>query len=144
IITGDPQITLGLTTAATGTINDPAPGLPTSAVARKSVVKGDMALTFTGTQSAARTAATTINYSFSGTATPGIDFTNTTTSVTIPAGATTATITVPTLIDNLVEPSETVIVTLGIITGDPQITLGLPTAATGTINDPAPGLPTSA
>ena len=87
------------------------------------------ALIYTVTQSAASSTATTINYSFGGTATAGIDFTNTTTSVTIPAGATTATITVPTIIDNLVEGSETVIVTLGLITGDPQITLGLTAAA---------------
>src|SRR5436309_1908077 len=64
----------------------------------------------------------------------GREFTNTTTSVTIPAGATSATITVPTTDDNLVEARETVSVRL-LRTSDPQITLRPTSAATGTIND---------
>src|SRR5206468_3832382 len=97
------------------------------------VVEGG-ALTFPVTMSAPSSTDTTISYSFGGTATGGSDFTNTTASVTIPAGATSATITVPTTDDSLVEPNETVIVTLGTITGDPQISLGA-SAGTGTIND---------
>src|SRR5207249_4223084 len=92
-------------------------------------------LTFTVTLSARSSTATRNSYSFGGTADGGSDFTNTTTSVTIPALATTATITVPTTDDGLVEASETVSVTLGSVMGDPQITLGAATAATGTIND---------
>src|SRR5207244_3368142 len=122
--TGDPQITLGLTTVATGTINDN--GGATVSISGAPTVTEGAALTFTVTQSAASSTATTINYSFGGTATGGSDFTNTTTSVMIPAGATTATITVPTTDDTLVEGSEAVIVTLA-STNNPQITLGLTT-----------------
>src|SRR5439155_14289863 len=103
-------------------------------------------------QTAASSTDTTIAYRFSGTATGGSDFINTTTSVTIPAGATTASIMVPTIIDGLVEPTETVIVTLR-STSNPQIPLSVATAATGTISDnvtppptplPAGSLPSSA
>src|SRR5438093_10349045 len=61
-------------------------------------------------------------------------FTITTTSVTIAAGETTATITVPTTDDGLVEASESLSVTLDSLTGDPDITLGA-TVATGLIDD---------
>src|SRR5207245_1371287 len=91
-------------------------------------------LTFTVTMSAVSSTDTTISYRFGGTATGGSDFTNTTTSVTIPAGATSATITVPSTDDNLVEASETLSVTL-LSTSHPRITLVATTAATGTIND---------
>src|SRR5439155_12572517 len=64
-----------------------------------------------------------------------MDYTNTTTSVTIAAGETTATITVPTSDDGLVEASESLSVSLDSLTGDPQITLGLTTVALGTIDD---------
>src|SRR5439155_568429 len=93
------------------------------------------ALTFTVALSAPSSTDTTLNYSFGGTAGGGSDYTNTTTSVTIPALATTATITVPTTDDGLVEASESVSVTLGSITGDPQITLAVPTPPTAKIND---------
>src|SRR2546425_6647186 len=83
-------------------------------------------LIFTVTMSASSSTDTTISYSFGGTADGATDYSNTTTSVTIAAGETTATITVPTTDDGLVEASETVSVTLGNITGDPQITLGAP------------------
>src|SRR2546422_989860 len=65
-------------------------------------------LIFTVTLSAPSSTDTTISYSFGGTATGGSDYTNTTTSVTIAAGETTATITVPTTDDGLVEDSESV------------------------------------
>src|SRR5439155_877391 len=131
-IAGDPQITLGLTTAATGTITDN--DTATVSISGTPTVTEGRDLTFTVTQSAVSSTDTTINYSFGGTATAGLDFTSTTTSVTIPAGATTATIAVPTINDGLLEPTETVIVTLG-STNNPQITLASPTAATGTILD---------
>src|SRR3989442_15534630 len=74
-LTGDPQITLGAMTAASGTIidNDTAvvsiSGTPT-------VTEGTN-LAFMVTLSAATSPATTINYSFGGTADGGSDFTNT-------------------------------------------------------------------
>src|SRR5207247_4377121 len=92
-------------------------------------------LMFTGTLSAPSSTDTTISYSFGGTATGGSDYSNTTTSVTIAAGETTATITVPTTDDGLVEDSESLSVTLNSLTGDPQITLSAATVATGMIDD---------
>ena len=77
------------------------------------------------TQTAASSTDTTLSYSVGGTATSGSDYTALPLSVTIPAGATTATITVPINNDSLVEPNETVIVTLSSITsGDSDISIG--------------------
>src|SRR5438093_794718 len=54
--------------------------------------------------------------------------------MTIDAGETTATITVPTTDDDLVEDSESLSLTL-VSTDNPQITLGATTVTTGTIDD---------
>ena len=54
----------------------------------------------------------TISYTVGGTATPGTDYTALSGSVIVPQGQTSATIEVVPLPDNLVDPSETVIVTL--------------------------------
>ena len=63
-----------------------------------------------------RTGATsstlTVRYTVGGTATPGSDYNSLSGAVTIPAGATRADILVAPIDDNLVEPTETVIVTL--------------------------------
>jgi hypothetical protein len=74
------------------------------------------------TQTVASATPTVIGYTVTGTATAGSDYTALAGSVTIAAGATSATITVPVLDDNVAEADETVIVTLNTITsGDPQI-----------------------
>jgi Ca2+-binding RTX toxin-like protein len=59
------------------------------------------------------TTAITIPLTYAGTATPVLDYAGQPVMVTIPAGATSATVTVPTLTDALVEGSETVVVNLG-------------------------------
>src|SRR3989442_5772704 len=82
-IAGDPQITLGATTAATGTINDNDSATVT--ISGTPTVTEGANLTLTVTLSAASSPATTINYCFGVTAEGGSDFTNTTSSVTIPA-----------------------------------------------------------
>src|SRR5439155_925622 len=132
VSTNHPEITPSVTNSATGTINDNDSAR--SSVRGAGTVREGAKLIFTVTQSAASSTDTTINYSLGGTATGGSDYTNTTTSVVVPAGATTATITVPTTDDALVELSETVSVTLG-STDNPRITSGVAAAATGTIND---------
>ena len=71
---------------------------------------------FTVTLSAASSTDTTVSYTVVGTATLGSDYTALSGSVTILAGATSATITVPVLDDALVEGTETVVVTLASIT----------------------------
>src|SRR5213078_3070687 len=70
--------------------------------------------------------------SVSGTATAGADYASLPGSVTIPAGASSATITVAVIDDFLVEPPETVIVTL---TASVNYTVTSPSAATVTIAD---------
>src|SRR3989442_2307165 len=69
-------------------------------------------------------------------ATTGFPYTTLSRSVSIPANQLSATITVAVLDDALVEPTETVSVTLTAITsGAPQIALGAPNSATLSIAD---------
>ena len=68
-------------------------------------------LTFKSTL-APTTAPLVVNYTVSGTATSGTDYTALSGTVTIPVGSTTATVNVTPINDTLVEPMETVIVTL--------------------------------
>ena len=92
--------------------------------------------TFTVTMGRISTQATVIAYSVTGTATSGTDFTALSGSVTIPAGALSATITVPVLEDPTIEGSETVILTLtGVTTGDLTTGLGTLLTQTATITD---------
>ena len=86
---------------------------------------------FTVTQTAASSTDTILSYTVGGTATSGSDYTALSGSVTIPAGATTATITVPIINDLIDDGTETVIVTLTAKTaGDADISIGAPNSAT--------------
>ncbi|KQM69470.1 hypothetical protein ASE74_05645 [Pedobacter sp. Leaf216] len=89
---------------------------------------------FTFTLSNVSTTDTQITYSVTGTATSGLDYTSIGTTVTIPAGQTTATVSVPVLNDNLVEGTETVILTMAATTGNASITANT-TPATVNITD---------
>ena len=88
----------------------------------------------TVTQTAVSATDTVIAYGVAGTATPGTDYTALSGTVTIIAGATTATISIPVTDDAIVEAPETVIVTLGSITSG-LATLGGTLSATNTIAD---------
>ena len=80
--------------------------------------------------------ATVVSYTVSGTATPGSDYTPLSGSVTIGAYQTSATIAVPVIDDTLIDPNETVIVSLtGITAGDPNVVLGSTKSATIIISD---------
>src|SRR5205823_2361660 len=68
--------------------------------------------TFTVTRTGNTTSALTVSYTVSGSATSGTDFTTLSNSVVIPAGSATGTILVTALDDLVVEPTETVMVTL--------------------------------
>lgn len=93
-------------------------------------------VTFTVTQDRLSTQDTVVSLALTGTATAGADYTAPAATVTIPAGATTATVTVPVLEDNIVEGTETVIATLTAITsGDLSTVLGTTLAATASITD---------
>jgi hypothetical protein len=75
----------------------------------------------------------TVNYTIGGTATAGVRYVPLTGSVTIPAGQASAPIPVTVLDDQIVEPTETVIVTL--TPAAPTYTVMSPSAATVTIAD---------
>jgi Calx-beta domain/Domain of unknown function (DUF4114) len=78
---------------------------------------GDLGVfTFTRTNSDL-TQALTVNYALSGIATNGTDYTNLANSVTFAAGQATATVTVTPIDDTIVEPTESVILTLANGTG---------------------------
>ncbi|MBY6162555.1 hypothetical protein KUV73_16845 [Mameliella alba] len=92
--------------------------------------------TFTVTQARISTQDTVISYTVAGTATSGADFTALSGTVTIPAGATLATITVPVLEDGDIEGAETVELTLGaVVSGDLTTILGTTLTQTATITD---------
>jgi hypothetical protein len=96
---------------------------------------------FTVTRTGVTTASLTVNYTLAGTAISGTDYTSPGGTVTIPAGASSATIAITPVNDTLVESPETVVLTLAASAG---YTLGSPASATVTIadNDTAPVLPT--
>lgn len=139
ISSGDPQISINAsakTDLVTISDNDTAIAAITisdGTLSETGPDNGQLAVTLTNKSST----ATTIHYAVSGTATPGTDYTALTGSVTIPAGSTTAPINVTVINDAIVEASETVIVTLDGIAGDPSISLaGAPNdTRTLTIND---------
>ena len=107
----------------------------TLAVSPSSVIEdGTTNLVYTFTRTGSTTSALTANYTLGGTATLNTDYTRTgtTNTVTFAAGSSTATVTVDPTADTIVEPDETVILTLASGTG---YTVGTPNAATGTITN---------
>ena len=87
---------------------------------------------FTFTRSGPTTSDLTVAFNVSGTATQGGDYASVGTNMVIPAGQASATVTVTPLDDALLEPSETV--TLSLV-ASPNYALGASTAATVTIAD---------
>jgi len=108
---------IGTTNAVTGTITNDDTSV-TLAVSPASVTEdGTTNLIYTFTRSGVTTNSLTVNYSISGTATNGNDYTLLPTSVTFAANATTATVTVDPTADTTVETDETVALTLAAGTG---------------------------
>ena len=125
--------TLGATLIATNTIADNDAATVTIANttnAAEPATNGVMTLT----QTAVSSQNTVISYLVSGTAISGSDYTALSGTVTILAGATTATISIPVLNDLVVEPAETLTVTLSAVTSG-LATLGATLIATNTIAD---------
>lgn len=136
--------TLG-TAAATGTItnDDSAPALPTISIADASVIEGDSSTTnliFTVTLSALANGNVDVDYDTSASsATAGSDYTTKSGTLTIPAGSTSATVSISVLGDTTAEGSENF--TIALANATPNATLGTPNAATGTIlNDDVTGI----
>ncbi|WP_428628099.1 putative Ig domain-containing protein [Sphingopyxis sp.] len=119
------------------TINVVAQPTVSIAVAPASVSEnGATNLVYTVTRSAASASPLTVNLTTGGTATSGTDYAGGVATVTIPANATTATVTIDPTADSTVEANETVILTVA--TGAGYL-VGAPASATGTIlNDDVP------
>ncbi|MHB8973149.1 MAG: beta strand repeat-containing protein, partial [Pirellulaceae bacterium] len=79
--------------------------------------------------------ALTVNVAVAGSATAGTDYTSLATSITIPAGSSSANVSVAPIRDNIVEGQETVVVTLSTST---SYTIGTPNSGTVTIADDPP------
>ena len=148
VAAGNFPVTIRVTDASTGpgsyfevenyTLTVSPPPSVAIAVSPASVSEdGATNLTFTVTRSLNLTSPTLVNITTAGTATSGTDYTGNVATVTIPAGATSATISIDPAADTIVEPDETVTLTVAAGTG---YTVGLPASATGTIaNDDLAG-----
>jgi acetyl esterase/lipase len=94
---------------------------------------------FTIARTGDTTAALTVGFTVSGTATSGSDFTSLGNSVTIPAGQASTVLSVTTLQDTILESTETVVLTLA---SSAAYNLGSPIAATvNVLDDDSPPLP---
>ncbi|MDY7047815.1 MAG: Calx-beta domain-containing protein, partial [Microcystis panniformis WG22] len=94
---------------------------------------GSVSSVFTLTRTGDLSSALIVNYTLAGTATSGVDYTGTTpNTVTFAALSPTATITLPTIDDSVVDPSETIITK---ITAPVGYTISGPDTATATIVD---------
>jgi|GEM_PF-1252961 len=147
--TGNYSVVLRVTDASTGpgsyfevenfTLTVSLPPSVTIAVSPASVAEdGASNLVYTVTRSLNLSSPTVVNIATGGTATSGTDYTGGVATVTIPSGATTATITVNPSADTTVEADESVILTVAAGIG---YTVGAPSSAIGTIlNDDLPSL----
>ncbi len=93
---------------------------------------GPVAGAFTITRGGDTSAALTVNYTISGTATNGTDYVSIPASVTIPAGASSAPVTITPVADSLAEGDETVVI---ILAPDASYSFGAAFSATVTIQD---------
>ncbi|BAT53969.1 5'-nucleotidase/2',3'-cyclic phosphodiesterase [Nostoc sp. NIES-3756] len=111
-------IALGNTTTQNITITDnESPAVPTVSITATDASASESSTTvntgsFTITRTGDTTAALTVTYTIGGTATNGSDYNSLTGSVVIPAGQTSATITITPVNDGTTEGNETVTLTL--------------------------------
>ncbi|MBD2568872.1 S8 family serine peptidase [Anabaena lutea] len=118
---------------ATATIADNDIGTLSIVKTTDGAETGSVSSVFTLTRTGDLTAALNVNYSLGGTATVGSDYTNSGAgTATFAAGSATATITLPTIDDAVVDPNETIIATITAPTG---YTISGSTSATATIAD---------
>jgi hypothetical protein len=126
--------TLGNQTSATLTIHsdDVAPAVLQFSAASYTVNENQGTATITVTRTGDTSAAASVNFATSnGTATAGADYTATSGTLTFAAGDTSKTFTVPIIDDTLIEPDETINLTL---TSPAGATLGTQSTATLTIH----------
>ena len=126
--------------SATIVDNDIAP-VGTIAIAKTTDGReaGPVSSVFTLTRTGSTAAALNVSYTLTGTATRGTDYTGTSPgTATFAAGATTTTVTLPTINDTVVDPNETIIATITAPTG---YTISGAASATDTIADNDGSLP---
>jgi hypothetical protein len=141
-LANDPQYTVGEAHSATVTIADddtPTPSVTISASDPGAAEAGLDPGVLTITRSGSTAAPLLVHYSISGTATAGSDYAALAGTITIPAGQSSATITIAPIDDTAVEGVETVVVT---VSADPAYEVGASASASATIADddiaPAP------
>ncbi|MDZ3833321.1 MAG: putative Ig domain-containing protein [Sphingopyxis sp.] len=144
---GNYPVTLRVTDGSTGSAPyfelenftltvSPAPSVSIGVSPSSVSEDGATNLVYTVTRSLNLSSPTVVNITTSGTASAGTDYTGNVSTVTIPAGSTSATITVNPTADGTVEADETVTLTVASGAG---YTIGSPNNATGTIlNDDVP------
>ena len=131
-----PGVNLGASTAVTTTITDN--DVATISIVPDADGNEELALPsrFLVRLTTPSSTNTVVNYTVSGSATSGDDFTPLSGQVTIAAGATGAVITAPTIDDVVAEPTENITVTLtSIASGDPQISIGGTSSASTNLFD---------
>ncbi len=136
ILTTAVGATLGLSTSASITIEDPSTVLPTVEIfGGATILEGSGPVNLTVTLSAASSTAVQVFFDLTGTASPGVDFAPPANPVTIPAGQLTTPITIEPIDEGILEGTETVIVTLTSANG---ATIGLSNTQTVVIDEVAP------
>jgi hypothetical protein len=125
---------IGSPSSATVTIQDDDCGtLPTVSIVATDAIAteaGPTTGTFTVSRTGSTAAALTVKYGVTGTSTGGTDRNALSGSLTIPAGSSSAAITITPINDTLVEGDETVVVTLS---ANAAYSIGSPSSATITI-----------
>jgi hypothetical protein len=127
-----PAYTVGAPAAATVTIDDDERPVVTITVSDDASEAGPDPGTFTVARTGPATSALTVTYGVLGSATNGTDYQAIPTSLTIPAGSSTATVTITPIDDAAVEGAESVL--LGLLPGTAYV-VGLPGLANMTIAD---------
>jgi hypothetical protein len=133
-LSSNASYTIGSPSNATVTIadNDVLPTVTIVATDANAAEEGLDTGVFTISRTGSTAASLNVYYTRSGTAVNGTDFNTITSPATIPAGSSSATVTITPKEDALVEGSETVILTLS---SNASYTIGSPGSATVTISD---------
>ena len=136
-LTGDAAYIVGAQNIAIVTIldNDVLPTVSIAATTPSVSETGPTPGVFTVSRSGSTLSALTVNYTVSGTATPGIDYLTLAGIVVVPLGQSSATITVTPFANVQVESNETVVVTLS---PNAAYAVGSPNSATVTILNDTP------
>ena len=124
------------TLAATGTIRDDEELAVSVAAVAENVVEGTTAQFTVTVGGGTGTAPVAVSYAVGGTATPATDYTAPGEALTLTAGAATGTIAIATLADDVLDPDETLEVTLsGAVTGARPVQVSGPPATATIVDD---------